>query len=86
MPLWRGLLKGTFLVLLLSFAVFGMWYGSVYLLLGRPSMRLVGLVLVVASFRSFILAFDLMWGRPAVWSKDPTVRANARQPDNYRHH
>lgn len=86
MPLWRGLLKGTFLVLLLSLAVIGLWYGSVHLLLGRPWMRLAGFVMVVVSFRSFILAFDLMWGRPQVWSKDPMERAEARNPDNYRHH
>lgn len=86
MPLWRGLLKGTFVTILLSAGMFGMWYGSVHLLLGRPTMRLVGLVMVVAAFRGFILAFDLMWGRPAVWSKDPIVRANARHPDSFRHH
>jgi hypothetical protein len=76
----------VFVTLLLSFGMIGLWYGSVYLLLGRPWMRLVGLVMVVASFRGFILAFDLMWGRPAVWSKDPEVRANARHPDSFRRH
>lgn len=86
MPLWRGLLKGVFLVVLLSLATIGMWYGSVHLLLGRPWMRLAGLVTVVASFRAFIWGFDLMWGRPQVWSKDPMKRAESRNPENYRHH
>lgn len=86
MPLWRGILKGVFLVVLLSLATVGLWYGSVYLLLGRPWMRLVGLVMVVASFRGFILAFDMMWGRPAVWSKNPEERARARAPEDYKHH
>ena len=84
MPLWRGLLKGTALVVLFGCSIIGLWYGAVYLLLGKPWMRLVGLVLVVGCFRGFILGFDLMWGRPAVWSKDATVRARARQRDTHQ--
>lgn len=86
MPTWRGFLKGVFLVVLMSLATFGLWYGSFYLLLGRPWQRIFGLVAVAAAFRSFIFAFDLMWGRPAVWSKDPEVRARARAPQDFRHH
>ena len=66
--------------------MWGLWYGSFYLLLGRPWMRLVGLILVAAAFRTVIFCFDLMWGRPQVWSKDPLERAQARNPENYRHH
>lgn len=86
MSQWRGILKGTFLIVLMSLATVGLWYGSFYLLLGRPWWRLVGLFLVVAAFRSFILAFDMMWGRPAIWSKDPAERARANAPQDYRHH
>jgi hypothetical protein len=84
MPLWRGFLKGTFVTVLISAAMFGLWYGSVFLLLGTPTQRILGVVMVAVSFRSFIFAFDLMWGRPAVWSKDPVVRAHANDPDTIR--
>lgn len=82
----RGFLKGVFITVVLSASVFGLWYGSFYLLLGRPWMRLVGLILVVVAFRSVIFCFDLMWGRPQVWSKDPLERQAARSPEHYKHH
>lgn len=83
---WKGFLKGVFITVALSASVWALWYGSFYLLLGRPWMRLVGLGMVAAAFRTVILCFDLMWGRPQVWSKDPMERAAARNPENYRHH
>ena len=82
----RGFLKGVFITVVLSASVLGLWYGSFYLLLGRPWMRLVGLVMLVAAFRSVIFCFDLMWGRPQVWSKDPLERKAARSPEHYKHH
>ena len=86
MPLWRSWIKGVVVFLLLSVGMWALWYGSVFLLLGSPMRRLLGLVMVSAAFRGYIAAFDLMWGRPARWSKDPMVRAEANRPDQFRHH
>jgi hypothetical protein len=82
----RGLLKGIGLTVLMGASTFALWYGAVHLLLGRPWWRLVGLVLVVGGFRGFVLAFDLMWGRPPAFSKRPWERPweeEARHPPGW---
>ena len=81
MPLWRTWVKGITVFLLMSVGMWALWYGSVYLLLGSPMKRLIGLAMVIAAFRGYIAAFDLMWGRPPQFSRDPRVRAHARDPD-----
>lgn len=82
----RGTLKALGLMILLPAAVVAVWYSIAYIVIGVPRMKLVGLVVFIAAFRAIILAFDLMWGRPPVWSKDPGVRATARNPEGFRHH
>jgi len=77
---WRGTLKGVGLFLLISVSVVALWFGMVHMLFGRPWMRLVGLTLVVVSFRAIILAFDLMWGRPPSFSKRPWEETPRRPP------
>jgi hypothetical protein len=73
------------MVVLLGGGIIGLWFGAVYLFFGRPWFRLVGLALFVASFRGIILAFDLMWGRPPAFSKQPWERpwAESRRPPGY---
>ena len=71
---WRGVLKGIFVTSLLGASIVAFYFGSVYLLFGRPLQRLLGIVLLFAMFRGVVLAFDLMWGRPPGFSKRPWER------------
>lgn len=71
---WRGFAKGAFVCGLIVGSLIALWFGMVHTLFGRPWMRLVGVALAVGGFRGVILAFDLMWGRPPVFSKRPWER------------
>ena len=71
---WRGVAKAVGMAVLIGGGLIVLWYGMVYLLFGRPWMRLAGLAMAVAAFRGIILAFDLMWGRPPAFSKRPWDR------------
>ena len=83
---WRGTVKAAAMVLLITAGVAAIVFGGVQLLFGRPWWRLGGLALIVAGFRTVILAMDVMLGRPQVWSRHKLVRQRARNPDAYRHH
>jgi hypothetical protein len=75
--------KGVAMAVLISVSVVALWYGIVYLLFGRPLMRVLGLVLLVGGFRAIIWSFDMMWGRPPAFSKEPWNRPwedDARRP------
>lgn len=71
---WRGFLKGVVVTLLLVGSVIGLWYGVVILFFSGSWWSLVGLGLFIGCFRLVIVAFDLMWGRPPVFSKQPWER------------
>jgi len=71
---WRGFGKVCLLIVLLAGGVIALWYGMALTLFGRAWYRLLGVGLFVGSFRGIILAFDLMWGRPPVFSKRPWER------------
>jgi hypothetical protein len=70
---WRGIGKGIFVTLLLIGSVTGLCFGAINIFFGRW-LAVVALVVFVASFRGIIWAFDLMWGRPPVFSKRPWNR------------
>lgn len=59
---------------LLVVSVGGIGYGLILMLSGAGWRFPIGLVLFVAGFRGVVLAFDLMWGRPPVFSKRPWER------------
>lgn len=71
---WRFVLKGIAMVALLICCTVAMFYGVVYLLLGSIGRKVWGLALLIGGFRGFILAFDLMWGRPPAFSRRPWDR------------
>lgn len=75
---WRVAGKGVVVTVLLVGAVIGFWVGAVQIFFGGGWWSLVGVVLFVTCFRVVILAFDMMWGRPPVFSKHPWERP--RQP------
>jgi hypothetical protein len=81
-----GTLKALGLMILIPASIVTLWYGLAFIVVGVPRLKLIGLVMFVVAFRAIILAFDLMWGRPAVWSKDPLQRQSARAPERFRHH
>jgi MFS family permease len=71
---WRGVLKGVFVTALLVGSVLGLWYGVVLVVTGGVWRFVFGVALFIAAFRGVILAYDLMWGRPPVFSKRPWER------------
>ncbi|HLE39015.1 MAG TPA: hypothetical protein VJA44_05110, partial [Acidimicrobiia bacterium] len=71
---WRVVGKGIVVTALLVGAVVGFWVGVVQIFFGGGWWSLFGVALFVASFRAVILAFDMMWGRPPVFSKRPWDR------------
>ncbi|OFW53567.1 MAG: hypothetical protein A2146_00100 [Actinobacteria bacterium RBG_16_67_10] len=75
---WRGAVKGTAVGVLIVACVIGIWMGAVFALFGgwRAVWAVVGFV---AAFRGLIWAFDIMWGRPPVWSKRPWERPWERE-------
>ena len=83
---WRGFLKGCAMFILIMGSVIVLWFGMAQMLFGRPWMRLGGLAMFVGGFRGVILAFDLMWGRPPAFSKEPWDRPwerETRRPPGY---
>ncbi|OFW67708.1 MAG: hypothetical protein A2Z12_01640 [Actinobacteria bacterium RBG_16_68_21] len=70
---WRGVAKGFAVGFLIVLCVVGLWFGAVYVLFGRWQAALAVFVFI-ASFRGIIWAFDIMWGRPPVFSKRPWER------------
>ena len=70
---WRGVAKGFAVGFLIVLCVVGLWFGAVYVLFGRWQAALA-VVMFIASFRGIIWAFDIMWGRPPVFSKRPWER------------
>ena len=71
---WRVVGKGIVVTALLVGAVVGFWVGVVQVFFGGGWWSLFGAALFVASFRVVILAFDMMWGRPPIFSKRPWER------------
>ena len=77
---WRGVLKGVAMFVLILGSLIILWFGMVQMLFGKPWMRLGGLAMVVGGFRAIIFAFDLMWGRPPSFSKEPWDRPWEESP------
>lgn len=77
---WRGPLKGVVVTLLLLGAVIGLWYGVITMMFTGDWKALLGLLMMIAAFRAAILAFDLMWGRPPAFSKEPWNRPWEKKP------
>ena len=71
--LW-GTVKAVGVATILAASVSAIVYGLILMLTGAGWRFPIGLVLFIGGFRGVVLAYDLMWGRPPVFSKRPWER------------
>ena len=70
----RGFAKGVAMFVVLMGSLITLYAGGFFILFGGGWKFPIGIAMFIAGFRGVILGYDLMWGRPPVFSKRPWNR------------